>query len=445
MRIPALLLALFVSVLENPLLASPAPVSTNSAGVSGVNARLLRYPHVSATQIVFVYAGDIWVVSKAGGYAQRLSSPKGEELFPRFSPDGSEIAFSANYVGNMDIFVSPANGGLPRRITYHGSPDRVLGWFPDGKSLLFASMRTSEKERFNKLFKVSAQGGLPEQLPIPYGEFGAISPDGKTLAYTPISVDFSTWKRYRGGMNPDIWLFDLKSYKAKNISHDEAADTQPMWHENILYFLSDRDKNKRANIWAYDTKKDKFRQVTFFEDFDIHFPSIGPEDIVFENGGRLYLLDLKTERHNEVEVRVLTDRATLRPRLEDVSRYIHKASISPAGKRVVLEARGDLFTVPAEHGITRNVTRSSGVAERYPSWSPDAKWIAYFTDRPGEYELAIRPADGSGPEKILTKLGPGFRYEPNWSPDSKKIVFIDQAMRVQLHDIDNRETKQIDK
>jgi len=160
---------------------------------------------------------------------------------------------------------------------------------------LFASMRTSEKDRFNKLFKVSAQGGLPEQLPIPYGEFGAISPDAKTLAYTPISVDFSTWKRYRGGMNPDIWLFDLKNYKARNISHDEAADTQPMWHENILYFLSDRDKNKRANIWAYDTKKDKFRQVTFFEDFDIHFPSIGPEDIVFENGGRLYLLDLKTD------------------------------------------------------------------------------------------------------------------------------------------------------
>src|SRR6266581_406065 len=286
--------------------------TTKSASACGVDARMLRYPDVSATQIAFVYAGDIWVAPKSGGEALRLSSPKGEELFPRFSPDGTQIAFSGNYDGNTDLYVVPATGGLPKRLTYHGAPDRMLEWYPDGKSILFATTRTSEKDRFNQLYKISANGGLPEKLPLPYGEFGAISPDGKTLAYTPISVDFSTWKRYRGGMNPDIWLFDLKSYKAKNISHDEAADTQPMWHENILYFLSDRDKNKRANIWAYDTKKDKFRQVTFFEDFDIHFPSIGPEDIVFENGGRLYLLDLKTERHNEVEVRVLTDRATLR-------------------------------------------------------------------------------------------------------------------------------------
>src|SRR5258706_9212805 len=246
-------------------------------------------------------------------------------------------------------------------------------------------------------------------------------------------------------MNPDIWLFDLKTLKAKNISHDDAANTQPMWHNTTLYFLSDRDKNKRANIWAYDTQKSKFRQITFFEEFDIHFPGIGEDEIVFENGGRLYLLDLESEKHREVEIKVLTDRATLKPRIEDVSKYIHQYSVSPAGKRVVLEARGDLFTVPAEHGITRNISRSSGVAERFPAWSPDGKSIAYFTDRTGEYELALRPADGSGKEEILTKLGPGFRYEPNWSPNSKKIVFIDQAMPIQLHDIDKKETKQIDK
>jgi tricorn protease len=438
-------LALLALTLAASLHASTVPTSTNTTLVSGLNARLFRYPHVSANQIVFVYAGDIWVMPKSGGYAQRLSSPKGEELFPRFSPDGNQIAFSANYDGNMDIYVMPSIGGLPQRITYHGASDRLLGWYPDGRHLLFASTRTSEKERFNKLFKVSVDGGLPEQLPIPYGEFGAISPDSKTLAYTPISVDFSTWKRYRGGMNPDIWLFDLQSFKAKNISHDEAADTQPMWHGSVLYFLSDRDKNKRANIWAYDTKKDKFRQVTFFEEFDIHFPAIGEEEIVFENGGRLFLLDLQTEKPREVDVKVLTDRSTLKPRLEDVSKYIHKSTVSPGGKRVALEARGDLFTVPAEHGITRNLTRSSGVAERFPAWSPDGKWIAYFTDRTGEYELAIRPADGTGKEEILTNLGPGFRYNPNWSPDSKKIVFIDQAMRIQLHDLDRKETRQIDK
>jgi len=444
MRTSVLIWHCFALWIASPASASTIVSGTNST-VTGLNARLMRHPHVSANQIVFVYAGDIWVVPKSGGYAQRLSSPKGEESFPRFSPDGNEIAFSGNYDGNTDIYVMPSIGGLPRRITYHGSPDRLLGWYPDGKHLLFASTRNSEKERFNKLFKVSVDGGLPEQLPVPYGEFGAISPDSKTLAYTPISVDFSTWKRYRGGMNPDIWLFDLQTLKARNISQDEAADTQPMWHGTQLYFLSDRDKNRRANIWVYDTNKDKFRQVTFFEDFDIHFPSIGEEELVFENGGRLYLLDLQSEKYREVEIKVLTDRSTLKPRLEDVSKYVHHATVSPAGKRVAVEARGDLFSIPAEYGVTRNLTRSSGVAERYPSWSPDGRWIAYFTDRTGEYELAVRPSDGTGKEEILTKLGPGFRYNPTWSPDSKKIVFIDQTMRIHLHDLETKKTREIDR
>lgn len=426
-------------------------VQTNHVSAGPINARMLRLPDVSATQIVFVYAGDIWVVPKSGGYAQRLSSPKGEESFPRFSPDGSRIAFSGNYDGNTDIYVVSAQGGLPRRITYHGESDRMLDWYPDGDSILFASMRTSEKERFNKLYKVSVdvsasgEGALPVKLPVPYGEFGMISPDGKTLAYIPISVDFATWKRYRGGTNPDIWLFDLEKLSAKNITHNDAADTQPMWHGSTLYFLSDRDKNKRANIWAYDTRKDKFRQITSFEDFDIHFPSIGPDDIVFENGGRLYLLDLATEKHHEVEIKVVTDRATLKPRIEDVAKLARRGAVSPSGKRAAFEARGEIFTVPAEHGIVRNLTRSSGVAERYPAWSPDGKTIAYFSDRSGEYELTLRPASGSGAEATVTKLGPGYRYAPVWSPDSKKIVFIDQTMKIHLHDIEKQETTQIDK
>jgi tricorn protease len=275
--------------------------STSAPSSSVVDARMFRYPDVSQTQIAFVYAGDIWVAAKSGGYAQRLSSPRGEESFPRFSPDGLQIAFSGNYDGNTDIYMVSANGGLPKRLTYHGSSDRVLDWYPDGKSILFASGRTSEKERFNKLFRISANGGLPEVLPVPYGEFGSVSPDAKTLAYVPISVDFSTWKRYRGGMNPDIWLFDLESFKFTNITKDDAANSQPMWHGDTLYFLSDRDKNKRANLWAYESKSKKLRQVTFFEEFDIHFPSIGPDDIVFENGGRLYLLDLASEKHQEVK------------------------------------------------------------------------------------------------------------------------------------------------
>src|SRR3974390_720694 len=197
-----------------------------------------------------------------------------------------------------------------------------------------------------------------------------------------------------------------------------------MWHGETLYFLSDRDQNKRANIWACDLKHDKFRQVTFFKEFDVHFPSIGPKDMVFENAGRLYLLDLQTEKMHEVEIRVVTDRATLKPHYENVSGDIQDSSVSPTGKRALFQARGDIFPAPAEHGVVRNLTRTSGVAERYPAWSPDGKWIAYFSDRTGEYELTVRPADGSGAEKVLTKLGAGFRYRPFWSPDSKKIAFI---------------------
>ncbi len=424
-------------------LAMPQTGAAADANTNGIDARMFRYADVSATRIVFVYAGDLWVAPKAGGVASHLSSPKGEESFPRFSPDGSQIAFTGNYDGSSDIYVVPATGGLPRRVTYHGAPDRMLDWYPDGKSLLFASSRMSEKDRFNQLFKIPASGGLAEKLPLPYGEFGSISEDGRTLAYVPVAIDLRTWKRYRGGMNPAIWLFDLESHEAKNLTGSDAANTQPMWHGGTLYFLSDRDKNKRSNIWAADVKTGKLRQITQFEQFDIHFPSIGPEDIVFENGGRLYLLSLADEKYQEVNIQVVTDRATLKPRSEDVSRFAREFTLSPSGKRVALEARGEIFTVPAEHGVVRNLTRSSGVAERFPAWSPDGKLLAYFSDRSGEYELTVRPADGTGEEQTLTQLGVGYRYHIYWSPDSKKVVFIDQAMRVMLHDLDKKETKEI--
>jgi tricorn protease len=409
-----------------------------------VDARMFRYPAVSAKDIAFVYAGDIWVVPKSGGTATRLSSPRGEESFPRFSPDGATIAFTGNYDGNQDIYTVPTAGGLPRRITYHGGSDRMVGWYPDGKQLLFATSRTSQKDRFNQLYRIPVEGGVAEQLPVPYGEFGAISPDGRTLAFTTISVDFRTWKRYRGGMNPDIWLFDLEKLTAKNITQNDADDSQPMWHGSTLYLLSDRDEQKRWNIWACDTKKEKFRQVTHFKDYDVRFPSIGTGDIVFENGGQLYLLGLADEKAHPVEITVVTDRATLKPRAENVSSLVQNGTISPTGKRALFEARGEIFSVPAEHGVVRNVTRSSGVAERYPTWSPDGKLIAYWSDRTGEYELTMRHADGTGEETTLTRLGPGFRYQPQWSPDSKKIAFVDKAMKLQVHDLDAKETSVID-
>jgi len=418
---------------------------TTGAADAQIDARLLRQPDVSATEVAFVYGGDIWVVSKEGGVAHRLSTPMGEESFPRFSPDGQQIAFTGNYDGNRDIFVMPTKGGLPTRLTHHPDPDRMLDWYPDGKNILFATPMTSEKQRFNKLYRVPVTGGLPEVLPVPYGEFGSISPDGSTLAYMPLSRDFRTWKRYRGGTAPEIWLFGLGDFQAKNLTQNDANDSQPMWHGSKLYFLSDRDANLRANIWAYELDTDTVHQVTFFENFDIHFPAVGPDDLVFENGGRLYVMDLATEIAKPIDVKVVTDRATLRPRPVKVGDQLTGGDISPSGKRAVLGARGEIFSLPAEHGVVRNLTRTSAFAERHPTWSPDGKTIAYFSDRTGEYQLTLRPADGSGEEKTLTNLGPGFRYKPMWSPDSKKIVFIDNLQVVHLYDVGSGSLTEVDR
>jgi tricorn protease len=409
-----------------------------------IDARMFRQPSVSKDQIAFVYAGDIWLVPKKGGSAVRLTSSPGEESFPRFSPDGTKVAYSASYDGNVDVYVAPALGGEPKRLTYHPMADRVVGWTPDGTRVLFASGRESGRQRYNQFYTVSLDGGLPEKLPVPYGEFGTYSPDARQFVYMPMSQDFRNWKRYRGGWAPDLMLFDLKTFATKNLTNNPANDAQPMWHDNTIYFLSDRGANERNNLWAYDLAKNSVRQVTQFSDFDITFPSMGPDSIVFQAGGRLYLLDLATEKPAEVLVHVVTDQTTLRPRTAKAESLIQWVSVSPTGKRAVFEARGDVFTVPAEFGAVVNVTRSSGVSERYPRWSPDGKTVAYWSDRSGEYELTLRPADGSGPEKSVTTLGPGFRYPPQWSPDSKKLAFIDQAMRIRIFDTAANRATEID-
>jgi tricorn protease len=416
-----------------------------AAASAQIDARLLRTPDVSATQIAFVYAGDIWLAPKEGGTAVRLSTPKGEESFPRFSPDGTMLAYSANYDGNVDIYVVPVAGGVPTRVTHHPAVDRALGWYPDGQSILFASSMTSGKDRFNQLWKVSRDGGLPERLPVPYGEFAALSPQATSMAYVPASVDFRTWKRYRGGWAPEIWLFDLRTLAARNITNSVANDGQPMWHDKTIYFLSDRDEAKRANIWAFDVTNGKTRQVTSFVDHDVRFPATGPSDMVFEQAGRLWLLDLATEKAREVKVEVVTDRATLKPREVNAAKLIENATVSPSGKRAAFEARGEIFSVPAEKGVVLDLTRTSGSAERFPAWSPDGRSIAYFSDASGEYELHVRPADGTGAARKVTALGPGFRYRPQWSPDSKKVAFIDQAMRISVCDVATGAVTAVDK
>jgi len=430
---------LFAAVTVTVFVLSAVPL------LAQIDARMLRYPDVSADRIAFVYAGDVWIVAKEGGTAHRLSTPAGEERFPRFSPDGTKIAFSADYDGNTDIYVLPTEGGVPERLTHHPAPDRMLDWLPDGKSILFASKMQSGRTRFNQLFRVSASGGLPVRLPVPYGEFGMVAPDGHRLAYMPISRDFRTWKRYRGGMAPDIWLFDLQSHAAKDLTHSDANDSQPMWYgDTTLYFLSDRGPDLRANIWALDTGTGDLRQVTHFTEYDVHFPAIGPSDIVFEAAGVLYRLELPDEKLVKVPVTVITDLATLKPRRVKVAKYVSHVDVSPSAKRVVVEARGDLFSVPAKHGPVLDLTRTSGVAERNPAWSPDGKLIAYFSDRSGEYNLMVRPADGKGAERRVTNLGPGYRYTPYWSPDSKKLAFVDSSMGINLCDLASGKVTTID-
>jgi tricorn protease len=420
-------------------LVIPAPSSAQ------IDARMLRQPTISATQIAFIYGGDIWIMPKAGGTAERLTTARGEESFPKFSPDGKTIAFTADYDGNDEVYTIPATGGEATRLTYHPGNDRVVAWYPDGQSLLIASNRTSETNRYNKLFKISKAGGVPVALPVPYGEFASFSPDAKSIAYLPEATDARTWKRYRGGWTPDIWTFDLDTHASKNITHDDANDAQPMWSGSTLYFLSDRGKNERGNIWAYDTKTARFHQVTDFGDFDVKYPSLGPSDIVFQAGSRMYVLDLASEKSHEVPVKVVTDRATLRAHVEEVGTQIAAAALSPTGKRALFEAHGDVFTVPVENGPVRDLTETSGAAERTPAWSPDGKLVAYWSDKTGEYELTLRNADGSGEERTVTKLGPGFRYQPYWSPDSKKVAFIDQAMRIHVLDVTSGQVANVDK
>lgn len=412
---------------------------------SQVDAALYRYPDVSKTQIVFTYANDLWLVPKEGGLATRLSSPPGVEIFPKFSPDGNTIAFSGNYDGNVDVYAISANGGVPARLTSHGYPDRVVDWTPDGKRILFASGRESGRDRFNQFYTVALNGGPAEKLPLAFAEYGSYSPDGKELALTFISQVSRNWKRYRGGWNADIHIFNFASNKSERITTTDASDELPMWHQRSIYFLSDRGEEMRMNLWKYDLDKKAYTQLTNFKDYDAHFPSLGPDDIVMEAGGKLYLFQLSNQQLKEVKVNMITDRSALKPSFLTVDRYLANAGLSADGNRALVSARGEIFSVPAEFGYVKNLTKTSGVAERYPAWSPDGNSIAYWSDLSGEYELYIKDPSSEAAPRKLTSYGPGFRYGLKWSPDSKKLAFIDKAMNIRVFDISTGKTTDVDK
>lgn len=398
------------------------------------DARLMQLPDVSDTQITFTFGDDIWVVPKDGGVAIRLTSPLGPEMYPRFSPDGKQIAFSANYNGNYDVYVMPTSGGVPVRLTYHGMPDVVQGWSPDGKSILFTSGRESGKERFSQFYTVPVTGGLPAKLPVPYGEFASYSSDGKRVAYTDKSRVNRNWKRYRGGTAPDILLFDLAGYKTENITNNAANDELPMWIGDAVYYMSDNGPEKRNNLWKYDLKSKQNTQLTEFKDFDITFPSNSAKEIVFEAGGSLYLFDIASEQSKRVEIQIISDQKGMIPKIVNVGSELQAASISPDGNRVIANARGEIFNLPAKKGFVTNLTNTSGVAERYPEIAPDGKKIAYWSDATGEYQLTVKTLGVDSQTKTLTKFKDGFGYNLFWSPDSKKIVTVNQAMEVMLID-----------
>ncbi len=410
------------------------------------SAGMMRNPDVSQSSIVFSYGDDLWIVDRAGGAASPVASPVGAERNPRFSPDGTQIAFSANYDGGNDLYVIGTAGGLATRMTFHPANESLCDWMPDGQSLLFSTNGFSGLGRISQLMTVSAKNPLATSLPVPYGSNGNVSADGKWLAYTPHSRDTRTWKRYRGGMASDIWLFHLEAKTAKQITDFEGTDSFPMWHGKTVYYLSDAGPAHRLNIWAYNTETEERSQVTQFTDFDCKAPSIGPGvdgkgEIVFQNGSSLHLLDLATSETNAVAITVPGDRPMLRQQKLDAAQFVNGADISPTGKRLVVEARGDIWTAPVENGSPRNLTSTSGVYEREPSWSPDGRWIAYLADATGEYELYVTQSDGRGETKQLTKGGSAFRFTPSWSPDSKHIVFTDKTGAAYIYSFASDETK----
>ena len=416
--------------------------------MSQEEARLLRFPAVSGNQLVFSYAGDLYITGINGGVARKLTSDVGYEMFPKFSPDGSEIAFTGQYDGNTEVFKIPATGGIPQRLTYTATLNRddigdrmgpnniVMSWTPDGKSVVYRSRKQTFNDFRGQLYSVDASGGLSTELPLSDGGFSSYSPDGKKLAFNWVFREFRTWKYYQGGMADDIRIYDFETGEVEKVSDSPGQDVFPMWIGNEIYYVSDRDRI--ANLFAYNTETKATRKVTNFTDYDIKFPSHNENHIVFEKGGYIYLFDVKTQQSKKVTIHIGNDQPWARNDWKDAGKYIREASFSPKGERVVFSARGDVWSLPSSKGITHNMTATSGVNERGAAWSPDGKHIAYISDATGEFEIYLANQDGTGKPVQLTEGNKTYIFSLDWSPDSKKILFHNKKRELSYVDVDTK-------
>ena len=407
------------------------------------DTRFLHEPAVGKDRLVFVYADDLWTSRLDGSEVRRLTAHPGPESSPFLSPDGELVAFTGTYDGNADVYVIPIGGGEPTRLTWHPGDDVVQGFTPEG-AVLFSSQRQVFTNRFAQFFTIGTKGGFPTRLPIPSGERAAYSPDGKFLAYTPLSEAFRQWKHYRGGRTSRIWILTLDGLSVEQVPQPESRcnDTYPMWVGDALYFLSDRDGE--FNLYAYERSSKKIERLSLYDQFPIDTASAGAGKIVYEQAGRLYLFDTNSRQPERLKIGVAADLVETRPRFVDAKKFVRDSDLSPSGKRAVMEVRGEVITLPAKTGDPKNLTKTSAAHERSPIWSPDGKFIAYFSDASGEYALSIAPADGTGSAKSHRLNGSGFYERPLWSPDSKKIAYIDNSRTVYMIDVESGRSTTID-
>ncbi len=433
-----------------------AGIASTAFGQAQEETRLLRFPHINGDKVVFTYAGDLYTVPLSGGEAKQLTTHKGLEIFGRFSPDGKWIAFSGEYAGSRQVYLIPSGGGIPKQLTFYpdagimpprgGYDHLVLDWTPDGSRILVRANRTPFGQRAGRYYLVDPfNGGLEVPLEIPEGATGAtFDGTGTKLAYNIKSREWRHWKRYQGGRQQDVWIYDLAGHSSERLTDYTGTDNFPMWVGNTIYFISDRDSNQKLNVWAYDTGTGEVDQVTRHDEFDVNWPSRGQGGIVYENGGYLYHLDPASNTSRRIPVTVTGDRPYTTPYYTNVSNRIEGFDISPSAKRAIFAARGELFSVPAEHGDIRNLSNTPGIRERDVTWSPDGKWISYISDASGEYLMYLMAADGSGETQRLADDGGAWIFNMSWSPDSRWIAFADNRNRLRAVNVENGRITEID-